>query len=419
MNKRILTVAICFSLGLTSAFAQEMVDDKNKVVEEEVDVFDSRGTNSLNKVEYNGWYSHVQGSAANLGVRYTRITNATLFPDTLVYQLYGSQGGGTELGKTGWLSVGEVFYPADSSVFVENAGPPAVPRNLSRFNPYVIDSLSIVWRYGHKIPGSVDTLLVQFYNDDRVNRFTLAGSGRVVGTVGYDKVNNDGTNPTYEMIILLDADDTSDWSDNADFNGATIAIPNGGLNVPAGGLAAYTISFIPGYEYNNGDTIEFDWSGGAPTKKLNHFITPTYHDNDKVMAAFRSYGQGLKAIAASRYTNEVWDGNYIPGGAWNDFDEHQNMAYRVTTQNIGVPMVERVPLAVYPNPVNEDSKLYISADVSQDYKKFELMDQSGRIISTFERPEAGQGVDLNVAPGVYFVKFIGQNSVITNRLVVE
>lgn len=418
MNKRILTVATCLAVGLSTAFAQEIVEDKNNEMEEKVDVVNTQTTGTLNKMEYGAWFNHVAGSASNLGVRYTRITNATLFPDTLVYQLYGAAGGGTELGKTSWLSVGEVFYPADSSVFVENPAD-GIPANFSRFNPYVVDSISIIWRYGHKVPGSVDTLLVHFYNDDKISRYALANNQRAVATVGYSKANNAGLDPTYEMVILLNEEDTSIWSDNADYNGMTIAVPNGGLNVPAGGLAAYTISFIPGYDYSEGDTIEFDWEGGAPDKKLNHFITPTYHDNDKVMDAFRSYGQGLKAIAASRYTSTVWNNLYIPGGAWNDYDEHQYMSYHAVTQNFGVPIVEKVPLAVYPNPVTHNSKLYVSPEVSQDYQQFELMDQSGRVIAVFDRAESAEGVELNVAPGVYFVKFIGQNSVITNRLVVE
>jgi hypothetical protein len=420
MNKRILTVAVCALIGVSSAFAQnDYVKDENiNVGVEADDLINNANDGKLNKQNYDGWYNHVQGSAANLGVRYTRITNATLFPDTLVYQLYGSAGGGTELGKTSTHSLGEIFYPQDSSIYLEDPSQ-GIPSNLSRYNPYVVDSIQLVWRYAHNVPGSVDTLLVQFYGNDKIDRVSLSGSQRATATLDYSKSGNRGADPTSEVIILLTEDDTSDWADNSSFNGRTIAIPNGGLNIPADGIAGYTISFIPGFDYAEGDTIEFDWEGGEPTKKLNHYIAATFQDQDKVMEAFRSYGTGLTANRLSRYTSSTWNNRYIPGTAWFDYDMHQNMAYHVTTQNFGVPVIERIPLAVYPNPVTNNSKLYVSADVPQEYTTLEIMDQSGRVVGVYERPVAGEGVDVNLSAGVYFVKFIGQNSVVTNRLVVE
>lgn len=420
MNKRILTVAVCALIGVSSAFAQnDYVKDENINVGVEADnLISNTQDGKLNKTEYSGWYNHVLGSSANLGVRYTRITNATLWPDTLVYQLYGSASGGTELGKTGTHSLGEIFYPQDSSIYLEDPSQ-GIPSNLSRYNPYVVDSVQLIWRYAHNVPGSVDTLLVQFYGNDKISRVTLSGTQRATATVGYDKAGNRGSDATYEVMVLLTEDDTSNWSDNTDYNGRTIAIPNGGLNIPADGIAGYTISYIPGFSYSEGDTVEFDWEGGAPTKKLNHFIAPTYQDKDKVMEAFRSYGTGLTANRFSRYTSNTWPDRYIPGTAWFDYDMHQNMSYHLTTQNLGVPLVEHVALAVYPNPVANNSKLYVSSEVSSEYTSLQIMDQSGRVVGVYDRPAAGEGIEVNLSSGVYFVKFIGQNSVITNRVVVE
>ena len=161
------------------------------------------------------------------------------------------------------------------------------------------------------------------------------------------------------------------------------------------------------------------WQYQKYMKILEQNKTEDAEDQDKVMEAFRSYGTGLTANRLSRYSTTVWPGRYIPGTAWFDYDVHQNMAYHVTTQNYGVEVVEKVNVAVYPNPVTNNSKLYVSSEVSAEYKTVQIMDQSGRVINTVDRPAPGVGIDVNLATGVYFVKFIGENSVITDRIIVE
>ena len=69
-------------------------------------------TTYLNKkAVVSGWYHYIS-DAGSAGISWTRINNASLFPDSLVYQRYG--GGATAtLGRVGTHSVGAVFDPKD------------------------------------------------------------------------------------------------------------------------------------------------------------------------------------------------------------------------------------------------------------------------------------------------------------------
>ena len=380
------------------AQAQEMVTD-SKIMIEEVD----NTKQSLNKATVPAWYDFIS-DASSFGVSWTRITNATLFPDTLVYQLYGASGGGVQLGRTGTHSIGQIFDPKDEYVFTGSS------RYISRFNPYLLDTIAFRYRYAHNLPGTTDTLVVQFYNTDKIQRTTLSGSGRKTATLAYDKVGNKGASPTSEMRIELTEADTSNWADNTDYAIIQIPVPNGGISVPEGGLCAVTLSFIPGYSYEEGDTIQHDWET-PPTKVLNHFLAPRWSDNDKLLASFDGYNTGLRANTSSRYTTLVWNERYIPGHAWNAYDENYYFFFHIVAEKVSVPSLgEKV--SIYPNPSIHTPTVIEGHFINT---KLEVINVQGTMVKEIQN--LTDYTELQLPQGTYFLHFLSENESYVHKLI--
>ena len=357
-------------------------------------------TTYLNKkAVVSGWYHYIS-DAGSAGISWTRINNASLFPDSLVYQRYG--GGATAtLGRVGTHSVGAVFDPKD--IILAN------PQALTKFNPYRWDSLAIMFRYSHNIPNSVDTLLVCLYGGKNITKGTLQGSGRKYATVGYDKVKNKGINPAREIKILIDQNDTTVFSNTADYKIKTIAIP-GGLQIGADSLCAYTLTYIPGYGYNDGDTLQQDWVT-PPTKKLNHFIYASWRDNSK---SFNSgYNSGIKANTSS-VLGTTWNGYYIAGHAWNDYDEHVNSYFHVTSNNVGIKELAK-GITVYPNPVKQNQSVQIANQLNG--KTCQILDFTGKIVQELQIVEGK--LDILLPAGFYLLQLLDGENLYQTKIIVQ
>jgi hypothetical protein len=381
MKRKILLSLVCSLMLSGTLFAQEIVKESCLMTGEP-----ALSESKLNKKQtQQGWFHYVT-NASNAGISWTRITNASLFPDTLVYQRYGG-GTAATLGRVGTHSVGAIFDPKD--IVFSN------PTFLSKFNPYRWDSLAIMFRYSHNIPGTVDTLIINLFNQNNITLSALSGSGRKVATVSYDKLKNESTGYAKQIKVLIDAEDSTSFANTADYNVKTIAIP-GGLNINEGGMCGYTLTYVPGYRYANGDTLQQDWIV-PPVKKLNHFIYASWRDNSKLFNT--GYNSGLKAITASRYTSDVWNGRYIPGHAWNDYDEIVNSYFYISTQNYSVQNSFK-SLKIHPNPVRIGETMH----VSDDFLGFtaEIFDLNGRLSQRIylERNQ----FTVEVPAGIYFIK---------------
>jgi hypothetical protein len=195
--------------------------------------------------------------------------------------------------------------------------------------------------------------------------------------------------------VLIDAEDSTSFANTADYNVKTIAIP-GGLNINEGGMCGYTLTYVPGYRYANGDTLQQDWIV-PPVKKLNHFIYASWRDNSKLFNT--GYNSGLKAITASRYTSDVWNGRYIPGHAWNDYDEIVNSYFYISTQNYSVQNSFK-SLKIHPNPVRIGETMHVSDDFLGCTA--EIFDLNGRLSQRIylERNQ----FTVEVPAGIYFIK---------------
>ncbi|MFT5480410.1 MAG: hypothetical protein ACI9NN_001378, partial [Bacteroidia bacterium] len=382
MKKIVLLSFVVFGLTLTTS-AQQMLESERGLIESSDAI-----PYKLGKRVVTDWYDFISNSA-DFGVTYTRITNATLFPDTLLNQLDGDGAGGVQLGRTGTHSIGQIFDPKDDVYLFDQ---PA----LSEFNPYLVDSVAFLYQYGRRIPGSVDTLVIQFYNDDKVQRTRLSSSQRNTATVDYSKTLNKGSSATSEMRYFLTDADTSNYSEGT-FGVITVAVPNGGMNVPANGLCAATISFIPGYAYEDGDTIEFDWET-PPKKQLNHFKAARYHDNGKTLLTSEDYSTGLMANRSSRYTSLVWNDRYIPGHAWNNYDQSYYFYFHISSPNVSVEDLGQ-DVKIYPNPsLNRDVVIEGTTLVGTTLT---VVDITGRVV--VENASLKAYNTLNLEAGTYML----------------
>lgn len=378
-----------------NVYSQEIVKESQIMINQ----------SALNQYQYkktatSGWYHYIS-EAANAGVAWTRITNASLFPDTLVLQRYGG-GANASLGRVGTHSVGQVFDPKD--LIYSNS------QVLSKFNPYYWDSLAVMFRYSHNMPGTKDTLLFCIYAGSGITLTSLQSSGRKVATVSYDKANNQGLKPFATVKVLIDEKDTTEFNNTADYNIKTIAIP-GRPFIGQDSLLAFTMSFIPGYVYKDGDTLQQDWEP-APSRKLNHLVYAAWRDNNKLLNT--GYNNGLKAITASRYSNSVWNDRYIPGLAWNDFDEQVNAYFHISSENVGI-RESASKIEIYPNPVKTGG--IISLKNVNNTADYFITDLRGGVL-TSGSCEDGY-LPVNLTQGVYLMKIINNKTNTFYRLIVQ
>jgi hypothetical protein len=382
----------------------------------------SRYTNTTNKrAEVTGWYSYAD-AARDAGITWTNITNTSLFPDSTVYQLYGAEGGGTELGFVGLHNIGQTFDPK-----YEFFSDPAA---LNRFNNYKVDSIGFFYRYAYNKQGTTDTLRIQFYQNGQVTPVTFGGSGGSSLSVQYNWQTNRSTSPNFsrEIEILLDGDDTT-GDESGDAKLMSIAVPGGGLNVNANRYCAFTMTYHPGYEYNFGDTLEHDWEETEVVNKLNHFRPNRYRDGNKFPDA--SGNVGLFIQRSNRYNLEGngWANLFVPGEAFFDQNDHLYALFYITGFKVGVDDITNgYGLGnAYPNPATANSTLNVDFTLGNaENVTVELVNAIGVKVATavenqnFAAGESTVSFDLaNVAAGVYFYKITAGEYTATKKVIVQ
>ncbi len=358
-------------------------------------------TSMSKKDRVSGWYGYVDATLKLEVAEYTFYNNMSIFPDSTVKQIYGATGGGQVLGSVGLHGVGQVFDPKSAYFDDEEAE----TKPLSRYNRYTWDSVALFYsNYQHHVPGSVDTLIFQFYTTRsqgiQVGDLT---NGEQTAFTAYNRSTNLGNGAVKTYKYLLDEKDTT--TDRI----AAITVPVE-IDVPANGLAAFTISYRPGYAYNAGDTLDSRWTNPAVTKKLNHLRLMVGRDMAK--PEHESYNHGLRLITATRYAlpGNGWNNAYIPGDAWNDYNEHLYSTFHITSNNVGI---ENDAFAgygignIYPNPASGIANLQFELGKSEQVT-INVYNAVGQKVSTVANGSFAAGkhnVNFsveNLNSGIYF-----------------
>lgn len=409
MKKRLLLAVLVGAAGI-SAMAQSPVQLDPRHQGTDPSTYSAPATSQLQgKRVVTDWYNFIDASDANNGgaISYTIYSNNCLWPDSLVKQRYGDGNGGVELGYVYRHNLGQMFDPK-SFYFTEL---------LSEHNPYEVDSISLAYRYFHGKAGSVDTLEIQVFYDDAISLGTFTGSGEKTAWIGYDRTTGVGANAKQTWRVLLSEDDTS-W---ANFKDLSLALPNP-ASIGRNGLFAVAFRYIPGYAYSLGDTLDQTWDSPEPTNKLNQFQPLIGTDNAKT--AEDSYNHGLAVIKSNKYdATSGWAEEFIPGDAWNNFNEYVYCSVHLSSPNVSVGAIQNGLSRVYPNPSNGAGAVNIAfTTVETANVTVEVFDLLGNKVQTAMNGsfEAGQQYatvqtsDLKAGVYVYTINANGQ--VITGKI---
>lgn len=363
-----------------------------------------KGSETRNmKRQVTQWYNFIESSRTNGGIDYESYNNNTLFPDSSVQQLYGVVGGGTELGHVNRHNAGQVFDP--TSFYFDEP--------LSIYNSYQVDSVEIAYRYAHNIPGTVDTLEIQFFWGTSVTKDNLIdGNGNTLEKTAYIRYNRTfgvGANANATTRVLLSEADTS-W---ANFTSLGVRLPTA-ANIAAGGIMAVAYRFIPGYTWETNDTIQHDWDP-EPAKKLNHFTALISRDNAKTVDD--SYNNGLAIFRWQKYalpnTNTSWHSTFLTGDANPNYVEHTWIGFHVTSDNVSVNSLESLGLSVgdvYPNPSagNNEIKLGYTLEKASEVS-CDIYDVVGNKVKSVLSENVAEGsytlsTDISgLQKGIYFL----------------
>src|SRR5690606_434981 len=153
------------------------------------------------------WYGYIDATSKLEVAEYTFFNNMSIFPDSTVKQIYGDGAGGQQLGNVGMHAVGQIFDP--KSAYFDDPEIETAP--LSKYNKYTWDSLALFYtNYQHHVPGSVDTLIFQFYTTRNSGiRNADLSNGELTTLTGYNPSTNLGTGAEKIFRYELSENDTA------------------------------------------------------------------------------------------------------------------------------------------------------------------------------------------------------------------
>ncbi len=365
-----------------------------------------------------GWYDAVDEANNNGSVTYSTGYNH-MFYDSTVQCLYNN-GTSNTLQYVTTQDVGEVFDPMA----------PMYDSALSLYNIYNVDSVALFYLYNY-VPekdttapvdinpdGLVhDTLIFQFYTVKTAGIDTgvfQAPNNEPYGIVKYNpgtKANGydvnlgvAATGKTFKYI--LGAKDTcSIYSANthqiivpalnsSNTAGIPISLITNKKNGYNRDLFAYTVSYRPGFKWKLGDTIDEALSP-APKHLHSHFriyesrdmsksnLSNTAHGTNNYEMSLNVSSTALETVngvqthyaGGERYGNDPgWPGLYVPGTAWNNFDQVTYSAFYLDSKNNAA--VNQSPVDpkgyilgnVYPNPASGTAKLNFALGNTEQVK---------------------------------------------------
>jgi hypothetical protein len=351
-----------------------------------------------------GWYRYLNAYSTATG-NITYYSGQPIWKDSLPVVLYDGVPNNINL-----HAVGQMFDPK-SDLFAEPEAPA-----LSRFNRYTVDSLIFFYKYQNFNPGSVDTLLVQFYNADKISRLFYRANGLVVGysdNPTYDKANKIGVSTSSMKILLTEADNTDSFfrttfASFGDFQ--QLALP-AAINVPENRTFGYTVTYLPGVSANMGDTIIYSGTPTSqyPKKKLNTFQPRLFQENDNL--GDTSYNYALVSFSSTRYSTRTTEWFGGSPGINGSKKLSTDAMFKVRYYNLSAKDINSQGYGlgnVYPNPVKAGSDINIEFALGRgENVNIDLFNVLGSKLANISHDKFKAGdnsVTFNtgdLAPGVY------------------
>jgi len=336
------------------------------------------------------WYNYGE-SISLLGGNVDYYRNY-LFPDSTVVTEFST--GFSSVWKHSYGQMCDPSSPnlANNTLIDENAA-------------YSMDSILLWYRYYRFQNQNPDTVIIQVYEDNKINFSEDPWTDdRSYGNVDYDTLTRKGKTPSFEYTILLGDNDTATASQHG------ILIPVG-INIAAGKKAAATVTYFPGNPVMPGDTID-PVTTATVVNKINAFAIYDYKDLDKTQNKY-FYNNGMTATSDIRYNMSTngWNGQYIAGNAYSSGYYHLDMAFKLTSNEVGIneKQISDFSINLFPSLVTEDENSLLQIQSAVNGKAvIQIFDLSGKnVFETIAAINTGTTkIGLSVgemAKGVYFV----------------
>lgn len=318
-----------------------------------------------------------------------------------------------------WHSVGICFDPKDMSWFNPTIN------DVGISNDYSIDSIQFTLAYIRRTHDTiVDKLIVQTYKGKQI-RLSSQPNIKKQGIVGYSSRDKIGSNFTDSVHINLTAADSSTrvFDDGTFFSQVVqVAIPK--IDLKAGEKFAVTVSFKPGFPYDDDDTLFLDSrlekQFSNPKNPMNTVFLMGRQQTDlgslnSPVKELESYNNGMfinaNDLAKSTYTgNSFVFGNNVPVAFY------PRIGVKISAKDIVIVETDEVNQVydgfglgkVYPNPAKKGHELNLSFAVQAKNKvKITVFDLSGKkmmdiVNGQFDKGQHNTSFGAgNLEPGMY------------------
>lgn len=347
-----------------------------------------------------GWYNYVDNLRAG-GETFNYYGDVTLWPDSLPVMLYPDGPVHTYM-----YGVGQVFDPT-SEWFLDPSAPA-----LTGFNRYSIDSIAFTYKYRHVVPGSVDTLFIDYYNDDKLVPLQFNSSGAKTVSPKYNLATNRGLSTSSTKILLTDADNTTSffYPNSTSYSKVMILALPSVMQVKGGGRMAFTVSYKPGVTANLNDTlVNGRDSINLPKKQLNSF-QPFYLAAQTGVPDV-AFNFAIEVTKVQRYqlnTSKEWYQPYNYPGAKI---RHMDATFKLTYYNLSAKDINNQGYGlgnVFPNPVKSGSDVKIEFALGKgENVNIQLYNVLGSKVADVASGKYSSGENSvvfntgDLAPGVY------------------
>jgi len=342
------------------------------------------------------WYNYFR-SLASGGETFVYYGDVTLWPDTLPVQLYT-----TGPSHVNIHAIGQVFDP--KSEFYTD------PVALSKYNRYSIDSIAFRYKYRHAVPGSVDTLVIDFFNDDKLVPLSFTGGATAYAPTYIPKNNRSGNITSTTKILLDDSYNTQSFfypnsSSYSDILNVALPAP---IQVKEGGRFAFVATFKPGVSWAYGDTMVTGRDSiNLPKKKSNTF--QPYYVAAQTGISDNLHNYALTAFRTQRYSTRTQEW-YYPNNGFTQM-RHIDAYFKVTYYNLSAKDINNQGYGlgnVYPNPVSigNDVKIEFALGKGENVN-IQLFNVLGSKVADVASGKFASGENhvtyntANLAPGVY------------------
>ena len=346
-----------------------------------------------------GWYNYVNDLGTG-GETFAYFGDVTLWPDSLPVIVY------TDGPQHAYLSgIGQVFDP--TSEWYQD---PSAPQ-LTGFNRYSIDSIAFRYKYRHVVPGSVDTLVIDFFNDDKLVNFTFTGGG-TAKSPKYIPSANRSSDITSTTKILLDENNNDPeffYPKSSSYASImNVALP-ATMQVKGGGKMAFVVTYKPGVAYKMNDTLVTGRDSiNLPKKLLNSF--QPYFLEAQTGVPDDAHNYALAAYKSQRYSTRTSEW-YYPNNAPSAKRRHMYAFYKLTYYNLSTKDVNNQGYglgSVYPNPVKAGNDVTIDFALGKgENVNIQLFNVLGSKVADVASDKFAAGNNSvtfntsNLAPGVY------------------